>query len=109
MVFPSKQLDLIERALALLHHFGCALKLGFNLRGRMIQLDEGHVTHVIGVRLVLRERPLRFEMPRVPMGVSDRSQVLFDHFEPPICFPRASGQAIFNSTLCHAQLPSMLP
>jgi hypothetical protein len=74
----------------------------------MIELNEGHVTHVIGVGLILRERSLRFEMPRVPVGVSDRPQVVFNHFKAPICFPGASCKALLES-ICDALLPSMLP
>lgn len=107
MVSPGKQLDLIERALALLNHFGCRLKLCLYLRGGMIQLNEGHVTHVIGVGLILRERPLRFEMPRVPVGISDRLQIVFDQFEAPICFPSASCKALLES-ICDALLPRMV-
>ena len=107
MAFPSKQIVLIERALALLNHFGCGFQLCLYPSGGMIQLNEGHVTHVIGVRFILRERPLRFEMPRVPVGVSDRLQIVFDHFEALICFPGASCKAFLES-ICDALLPSML-
>jgi hypothetical protein len=107
-VFPGKQLDLIEPALALMCHLGCRLKLRVYLCGDMIQLDEGHVTHVVCVGLVLGKRPLGFEMPRVPVGVSDRSQVFFDHFEALICFPCAGGQA-FLDRFCDALFPRMLP